>query len=94
MRGCARSSSSRALVWSGSGSPASGVRALGDRRSAERPRRRAYAFLGCLELSVLRFEDGSRIQSLGHGAFFNTKLRRRGVRYPPGLKTNGSEYKP
>ena len=53
----------------------------------------AYAFLGCLELSVLRFEDGSRIQSLGHGAFFNTKLRRRGVRYPPALKTNGSEYK-
>ena len=53
-----------------------------------------YAFLGCMELRLLRFEDGSQIRSLGHGAFFGTRLRRRNVRYPSTLKTDGSEYKP
>ena len=84
VRGCARSSSSPVRVWRGSGSPAS--RSVGSWRSSFRG---ASASSGrtpswAVELRALRFEAGSRIRSLRHGAFFGTRLRAEACSTRPG----------
>ena len=52
----------------------------------------SYAFDGCLWLSSLRFEEGSRISSVGVGAFSGMCLNSLNVKYPNTFESDGREY--
>ena len=50
------------------------------------------AFCNCQDLRSFRFEDGSQIDKVGAGAYYNTLLTPENMWYPNTFRSDGREF--